>query len=125
MDITSLMPLLYNLLGGGNTNQQNTTNNNQNIPQDVLASYPTTILSSKTPQQQPKPAGDNLSQGLTPQNLLLSMLKSNLTDNTAQISQMPNLDIIKNLLPLMQNNSKKNSPSKFSELKSVDEYSFD
>jgi hypothetical protein len=116
MDIQTLMPLLMNLLGGGNNPLQNLFSNKQNqqpapqnIPQEVLASYPSsytqntnnTLIHNQAPQE---------SNGQQSQNMQFNM---------------PNIDMLKNLMPLLQNtNKQKNSPLTFSELKSVDEYTF-
>ena len=126
MDIAGLMPLLLNFLGGGNS-QQNLSQHQNNIPQEVLASYPESPLEKDSSTYTKKDFQNTPPQAPSTQNLLLSLLQGNIglggTNNTN--SSQP-LDMLKSLMPLIQNTSKqKNSPPKFSELKSVDDYIFD
>ena len=124
MDIAGLMPLLFNLLGGGNTQKQQPQST---IPKDVLASYPTSILTENNNatsiQNQSTPTQN---QNFNSQNLLLSLMQGFLGGNNLSGTEGLNTDAFKTLMPLINNLSKqKNSPPKFSELKSIDEYVFD
>lgn len=104
MDISSLLPLLLNLLGGGNNSNtlQNlvkpTPQQMPQIPQNILASYPTSFINNQEVQK---------------------------TTNQQTPAFSP--ELINNLMPMLQNLKKtqKNSSPKFSELKSIDEYEFD
>lgn len=117
MDIQTLMPLLMNILGGGNNNilsslanQTSTPQKNQKeVPKDVLASYP------------PSYTLENKPNNIQSQSALPSQNQSGNTNFS-----LPNIDIIKNLMPMLQNtNKQKSSPLKISELQSVDDYMFD
>lgn len=128
MDITNLMPLLLNLLGGGNNIQQNFNQQKNNIPDEVLASYPRAPFSqSKDSPITTQSFQNTAEKSYFPQNLLLSLLKGNLGANpTNNTNSSQPLDMLKSLMPLIHNKTaQKNSPPKFSELKSVDDYIFD
>ncbi len=108
MNLNSLLPLLSSLMGGGNNitsllqglqqAPQNSPQPPNNIPANILASYPQ--ASQDTHQQSPASSQPNNNGGF---------------------------DMLSNLLPLLQNMGKqqKNSPLKISELVSVEEYNFD
>ncbi len=106
MDISSLLPLLLNLLGSGNNTNtlQNLVNPTQQqtpkIPQNILASYPNNYIDS---------------------------LEKQITQPQQQVQTQFSPELINNLMPMLQNLKKtqKNSSPKFSELKSIDEYEFD
>ena len=97
MDISNLLPLLLNAFGGntGGITQPQTQNQ---IPQNILASYPSSYIDNKAIQNAPQQQNSAFSP-----------------------------ELLKNLMPMLQNIKKtqKNSSPKFSELKSIDEYEFD
>ena len=114
MDLTSMLPMLMNLL----QDHPNQTYSQQNItPQDVLNSYPNTYISNShtTQDNNQQPQNQRTSSPLD-----LSMLSSLLGGG----QQNSPLNMLSQLLPSLKQEQKNNS-LKISELKSIDEYTFD
>ncbi len=115
MDLSNILPLLLNLLKGPPQNAQPTS-----PPQDVINSYPSSYISTpsatqsqaKTPPQ-PQPQGSFPPQDLS---ILSSLLGGNSGANA--------IDLLGQLLPNIKTGQKNNSLN-ISELKSIDEYTFD
>ena len=117
MDIQTLMPLLMNILGGGNNNLFQSLSNQTGAPQKNLKEVPKEVLASY-PQSYTQESKPNNFQSQ-------SALQSQNQSNSSSFS-LPNMDIIKNLMPMLQNaNKQKSSPPRISELQSIDDYMFD
>ena len=115
MDISNLLPLLMNLLKGSPQTTQPSS-----PPQDVINSYPSSYIStqSSTQSQAKAPTVSQTQSSFQQQDL--SMLTSLLGGGSkANIT-----DLLSQLLPTLTKTQKNNSLN-ISELKSIDEYTFD